>query len=239
MTDYYRFRVTSGLIAHLWKSATRQDHVGLRATISPHLPKNGVAIDVGAHGGQITRLLAKMVPAGQVIAVEPNSYTRSILRMAIWSRGCRNVMVVATALGAKCGTALIRTPIKRRGDMGYGLSNLLDGGAHSIAELVPVVTLDALVEELGLSRLDFIKADIEGFEAELISGAHEALTKFRPALLLEMDDIFLRRAGSSLESLWNELLCLGYLPHGTDGARLTGPEKIDSDVLWLPDRRLN
>jgi hypothetical protein len=29
-----------------------------------------------------------------------------------------------------------------------------------------------------------------------------------PALLLEMDDIFLRRAGSSLESLWNELLAL-------------------------------
>ncbi|HEX7390898.1 MAG TPA: FkbM family methyltransferase [Acidiphilium sp.] len=128
MNDYYRFRLTSGFLIHLWKSITRQDHKNLKVVIRPYLPQDGVAIDVGAHGGQITRLLSRLTPYGKVIAVEPNSYTRSILRMALWLRGCRNVIVVATALGAGFAVSMIRTPIKRHGDMGYGLSNLLDGG---------------------------------------------------------------------------------------------------------------
>jgi hypothetical protein len=58
MEGYFRFKFTFGLLSHLLKSTFRQDRLALKPLISAHLPKNGVAIDVGAHGGQVSRLLA-------------------------------------------------------------------------------------------------------------------------------------------------------------------------------------
>jgi len=237
----YRFMPSTGWITHLWKSATRQDHAHLRPVLRGLLPADGVAIDVGAHGGQVTRLLAGLAPRGTVVAVEPSGYARSVLRPALWARGHRNVVVVAGALGASPGVAVLRTPIKRHGDMGYGLAHISarpGGEAASVAETVLVTTLDALVAALSLPRVDFIKVDIEGYESALIAGARETLLRHRPALLLEHDSGFLARAGADLGALWNELLALHYAPHILAGSRLDplpaarGPR--EGDVFWLP-----
>lgn len=237
----YRFAPSAGWIAHLWKSVTRQDHAQWRSTLRRLVADDGVVIDVGAHGGQFTRLLAEIVPRGLVLAVEPSGYARSVLRTALWVRGVNNVTVVATALGAESGIAVLHTPIKRRGDMGYGLAHLasLPEGTltGSIAEPVAVTTLDALVAALELSRVDFIKADIEGYEAALIAGARGTLKRCRPALLLEHNAKHLARAGSSLNHLWAELISLGYQANSLiegEPSPARAHEPIQGDVLWLP-----
>lgn len=236
----HKFAPTAGWVTHLWKSATRQDHAKWRPVLQRIIPANGIAVDVGAHGGQFTRLLAAIAPQGLIVAVEPSGYTRSVLRPALWLRGAKNIAVVAMALGSEAGVAMLHTPIKRRGDMGYGLANIATapaGSASSVAEPVAVATLDGLVAALALSRVDFIKADIEGHEAALIAGAKATLQRYRPALLLEHDASHLARAGASLDDLWTELTTLGYQPHGlTNGALVPyhrdRPE--EGDVLWLP-----
>ena len=236
----YRFTPNVGWIAHLWKSATRQDHASWRPILRRLLPEDGVAIDVGAHGGQFTRLLAGLVPWGLVVAVEPSGYARSVLRPALWVRGVGNAVVVAAALGAESGAAVLRTPLKRRGEMGYGLATIASpapGGG--VAEPVAVATLDALVAALALPRVDFVKADIEGHEVALIAGARSTLMRYRPVLLLEHDATLLARAGASLDALWAELLSLGYQPHGLAAGAPSplnvgdGPKQ--GDVLWLPN----
>ncbi len=45
-------------------------------------------------------------------------------------------------------------------------------------------SLDDFVAERGLSRVDFIKADIEGYEADTLRGAVELLRKFKPKLTI-------------------------------------------------------
>ncbi|MEK7406831.1 MAG: FkbM family methyltransferase [Acidobacteriota bacterium] len=49
---------------------------------------------------------------------------------------------------------------------------------------VPLTTIDKLVEELKLERVDFIKMDIEGAEQQALVGAQRTLAKFRPRLAL-------------------------------------------------------
>jgi FkbM family methyltransferase len=239
---FYRFSLTLGYIAHLFKSSTRQDHADLATLIRRYLPADGVAIDVGAHGGQVTRLLSGIAYRGLVVAVEPSGYARSILRAALFFRGRTNVVIAALALGASGGTMLIRTPVKRGRELGYGLANLVDGGGHFIAEPVAVVTMDSLVESLLLKRVDFIKVDIEGFEGELISGAITVLKTMRPALYMEMDDQFLKRAGSSLAVLWDRMTKLGYVPHEPRIRISGGPAMIadpsSGDILWLPSETI-
>jgi FkbM family methyltransferase len=236
MPNVYRFRLTGLYLSHLFKSATRQDHAHLAPLVRAYLPADGVAIDVGAHGGQVTRLLAGIAHRGFVIAVEPSGYARSILRLALYLRGIQNVAIVAMALGASAGPALIRTPLKRHGDLGYGLANLVDGGKSFIAEPIAVVTLDALVACLALPRLDFIKADIEGFEDELIKGAAHVLRTMRPVVYMEMDDGFLQRAGSSLDMLWARMTDSGYVPHEANLTKLGVPKA--GDIMWLPVERV-
>ncbi len=239
----FRLRPGWGWFEHLWKAATRQDHGKWRGPVRAVLPRDGVAIDAGAHGGQFTRLLAGIAPRGSVVAVEPSGYARSVLRPALWARGTRNVVVVAAALGAEPGAAVLRTPVKRGGRMGFGAANLAGGGwgtRPEVAEPVAVLTLDALVDALGLPRLDFIKADIEGHEASLVAGGRRVLARHRPALLLEMDGERLRRAGGSLPGLWGELAGLGYRPNRLDGDGALVPWEgapADGDVLWVHDKR--
>jgi len=49
---------------------------------------------------------------------------------------------------------------------------------------IPVTTIDKLVAELKLDRVDFIKMDIEGAEQRALAGARETLAKYHPRLAL-------------------------------------------------------
>jgi FkbM family methyltransferase len=49
-------------------------------------------------------------------------------------------------------------------------------------ERVPVTTVDKLVDELKLPRVDYIKMDIEGSELRALQGSHNTLSKFKPRL---------------------------------------------------------
>ena len=49
---------------------------------------------------------------------------------------------------------------------------------------LPLTTIDKLVVELKLDRVDFIKMDIEGAEQRALQGAHETLAKYHPRMAL-------------------------------------------------------
>ena len=54
-------------------------------------------------------------------------------------------------------------------------------GSHRDVE-VPLTTIDKIVRELRLARVDFIKMDIEGAEAKALAGARTTIVKFKPRL---------------------------------------------------------
>ncbi len=47
---------------------------------------------------------------------------------------------------------------------------------------VPLVTIDSIVAELKLPKVDFIKMDIEGAEAKALAGARGVIQRFRPTI---------------------------------------------------------
>jgi FkbM family methyltransferase len=57
-------------------------------------------------------------------------------------------------------------------------------GAHDVTFRAQLTTIDQIVSELALSRVDFIKMDIEGAEVNALHGARETLRRFRPRLAI-------------------------------------------------------
>jgi len=233
---YFRFRLNPGFFAHLCKAIFQQHHRDLAPVLEPFVPADAVVFDIGAHAGQFAKLFARMAPKGFVYAFEPGSYARVILRAALRFNRIANVAVLPLALGATSGVAILTVPVKRSGSYGFGLSHLgRDDGRYATEfEAVPVATLDEVAAALDLHRLDLIKADIEGFELRLIRGGEATLARYKPVLLLELDDVHLARAGDTLEVAWATLTALGYRPFAATIERLPLASPQPGDVLWLP-----
>lgn len=89
--------------------------------------------------------------------------------------------------------------------MPYGLSdhevdvpplvlNKYNPGFMAMNQQVPLRSIDSLVEEGQISRIDFLKLDVEGSEMEALRGSAHAISRFRPKMALSLyhkpNDIF-------------------------------------------------
>ena len=135
------------------------------------------AVDVGAHYGSYSKLLADLVgPSGKVTAFEANPTTAAGLVKRVAGRP--NVSVVHSAVAEERGTLALR-----RGFGGRSATWSLEGGTADDGMIqVPTCTLD---EALGADAVDFIKIDVEGAEMRVLAGATDVL-KRRPVLVIEV-----------------------------------------------------
>jgi FkbM family methyltransferase len=232
-----RLLIAAGWARHVSIAISQQHHTELVPALQPHLPPNGVALDVGAHAGQFTKLFARMAPKGVVHAFEPSAYSRSVLRPALRLNRIRNVVVHPLGLSDVPGTLTLHTPIKRRGGMGFGLAHL---GAPAVSgpavvQTAQLTTIDHFTASTKLDRLDLIKADIEGWEVPMLDGARHSLERFRPAIYIEIDDQLLRRANASPAEIWTLLGSLGYSGRFAPSFELVGGYVGKGDYLFVPE----
>ena len=146
-----------------------------------------LVFDIGAHVGD--RVAAFRRRGARVVAVEPQAALHRVLRV-LFGRDS-HVAIVRSAIGRVSGTAEMRINLDNP-----TLSTLSDdfiaagreavgwqGESWPTSLEVPVTTLDALID--GHGKPAFVKLDIEGFEAEALSGLSQAV----PALSFEFTTI--------------------------------------------------
>lgn len=241
----FKQRCTWG--AHFFKALTKQHHQSFATRVRPLIPDDGVVIDVGAHAGQFTKLFASMVPQGKVYASEPGSYALSILKRVVQLRGLKNVTITSLGFSDKESTEVLHVPLKKSGSVGFGLSHIGAGadlkGRITRTEQIRLTTIDRFVEQQQLSRVDFIKADIEGWEFNLLAGARATIKKYKPCLLLEVDASMLARAGTTPQAVFAEFDGLGYQFFRTDehqNYRCWAVDGFESngDYLFIPKEKV-
>lgn len=117
-----------------------------------------LAIDVGAHRGIWTSYLLQHFK--KVISIEPTDLADLIDRRA---------EVVKVAIGSKTGRCMMQN-----GKHNTGQSHVVPGDG------IMMMTLDQL--KLAPS---FIKIDVEGMELDVLQGAEQTITTYRPVIMLE------------------------------------------------------
>jgi FkbM family methyltransferase len=125
-----------------------------------HTPEGGVFVDVGANVGTYAMPMARHAGEnGTVIAIEPHPVTHARLAFNNAASRFTQAKLVAAAAGASDGELMIETD----GD-NLGASHIVTGEVSARAIKVPSLRLQRILEEAGVSHVDALKIDIEGYE---------------------------------------------------------------------------
>ncbi|MCA9884567.1 MAG: FkbM family methyltransferase [Anaerolineae bacterium] len=132
-------------------------------------PSEGdVIIDVGAGiGTEATYFSRGLGKSGLLLSIEAHPKTFEALSLFCQLNRLENVQCVRTAIHDSESDVLIDNPSSHVGSSIVGSSTGI---------LVPGATLDRLVREYNLERIDFIKMNIEGAEKAALNGMRETLS---------------------------------------------------------------
>jgi FkbM family methyltransferase len=112
-----------------------------------------------------------------------------------------NVRINRMALGEYCGKGEIWVPTREGAGPTFASFRRQDWGRH-IKVLCDVVTLDCYVSLMGLTKIDFVKCDVEGAELLVLQGARKTLESgIRPIWMLEVVPGLMKRFGFSPQNL--------------------------------------
>lgn len=137
----------------------------------------GVAIDIGAHVGLWSKVLASRFE--HVYAFEPLKPHRDCFARNL--EGIGNVTLFGYALSDKSEQLNIRMPLDNTGHS--HVAKDYDGDASREWEC-HAVPLDSLKWPDKL-KIDFVKIDVEGWELAVVRGAEETLRKHWPVIIIE------------------------------------------------------
>jgi hypothetical protein len=200
--------------------------------------KNGenlIAIDCGANIGIHTVEWANfLTDFGKVISIEAQEKIYYALAGNIMLNNCLNVKAINAAAGDSVKKIKIPNPdYSENGSFGsFEIScNKERENIGQDIDLSKLYEIDQIsIDSLNLERLDFLKIDVEGMEQEVLNGALETLSKFKPYLMIE----FIK---NDKEALKNKLILLGYQILEIGLNFICGP--IGDEAILMLERQFN
>lgn len=137
-------------------------------------------MDVGANIGYYTVLAARILgETGKVISIEPESRNFDLLRRNVEINHLTNCRLFQMGLGSRIGNARIYTS-----SINFGDHRVYDSGDTRGSQEVSIKTGDAVLKEVGVSRVDMIKMDVQGFETQVLEGLTETLERNQQLIVL-------------------------------------------------------
>lgn len=135
--------------------------------LEPHLGKGRVFVDVGANIGSYSIFAGGL--GADVVAIEANPQTADKLTCNIRLNGLENVAVVNSAVGPREDTLPLWQEPSNCGFATF-VEDLTTGewAGDWTPTFVKVRPLTAIADEQGLSRIDVLKVDVEGFEDRVV-----------------------------------------------------------------------
>ncbi len=160
------------------------------------ITKGGVAVDIGANVGLYSYALSKLCDA--VEAFEPVPDSRHILQ----AYNARNINVHDAALSSAEGEATLNIPTENDVTI-YGHASLSNEFPYQKTIQVPIRKLD----DYNFADVNFIKIDVEGHELDVIRGAKCTILKWRPIMLVEIEQ---RHLSFPINTVFEEIIACGY-----------------------------
>ncbi|MCI0599284.1 MAG: FkbM family methyltransferase [Beijerinckiaceae bacterium] len=183
--------------------------------IAAHLSPRCTFVDVGAHIGYCSLKAAAVVGLeGRVVAIEANPTTVKLLRQNVHANAAAIMVQPLACTDSETFVDLFAASDSNSGSSSISQANASQYGASLAHYRVQARPLDAILNDLGILRVDVLKIDVEGAEMQVLLGASHTLMHYQPVLMIELDDQLLGKLGTSSADICNLLASYGYIPSG-------------------------
>jgi len=169
-----------------------------------------VVLDIGAHIGLFSSIAGKIVgSSGKVYAFEPSPKTNALLQKTISINQLMPVVHVRNeAMGNAVGKTVFYISDGEADNSNSMISYMQDRKLHGID--VTILTIDTLVKQEHLSKVNFIKIDVEGAEYDAIRGGEQTFRELRPVCILAIHPDPIEAKGDKLEDIYDFVSNLSY-----------------------------
>lgn len=220
------------------------------------IQKDDVCLHIGATDGRHSYAMAKAMKDGNgyVLAFEPSPVTFPVLDNVIKLHGLTGkIRPERKAFSDRSQILKLNIPFKTTGRLAnsFGFTSAPGNpvkGRHGeenpdiISFEVEATTIDEVAKTL--SRVDFIRMDIEGSERLALNGGWETIKKFRPNLLIEIHPYLLENIfNADPQTIYDDFKALGYDIYHLEGGWLTKSSDLNirpwKDYFFINPERPN
>ena len=142
--------------------------------------RGGVFLDIGANTGSYSLFMSRYEK--EIHAFEPYEPVLKKFRTLLAKNGIRNVIIHPVGLGERHEHLTFQKPPDDNMMLG-SFAFVFNTGSHDQLE---IVTGDAALKEFGVTDVELIKMDIEGFERPALKGLKDTLASSRPIVMFEL-----------------------------------------------------
>lgn len=166
-----------------------------------YIQQNNTVLDIGANIGLHSLYFSELVGnAGSVISYEPVQQNFVLLEQNVKQNGYNNIEIRNIALGNKNEAIGISIDVNSSNPGSY---NLFDNDGQ-------VMINCRIGDEVVDQPVDFIKIDVEGYEAFVIDGLTKTIRRDLPKILFEYDPFYHHKTKLPKDFIFQKLLKLGY-----------------------------
>lgn len=206
-----KFRLDSFIHKGYWYHGKNREKIQMdnfRKVIS----EGDTVFELGAHIGYISVYFSQLVgEKGNVVVFEPGVNNLPYVRFNLGHAPFKNVQLVEKAVSDQNGTATFYlehlTGQSNSLVKDYRVSKKIESKAFVELDKkevqVETIRIDDFVKQQNISKLDFIKIDIEGAEYLAIKGMPDTLATLKPVMMIEVTE--------NHEALYNLLREKGYV----------------------------
>ncbi len=149
------------------------------------LKDGSIFIDIGANIGLYSLIASKLVKEnGNIYAFEPYPKNRKVFNENITLNNFKNITVESFAITDK-ESEITLFYNNENANLGMVSAYITDSDN---ALKVKTISLDSYVKKQQITKIDFIKLDIEGGEYTALLGMQNVLANFSPILMIEILD---------------------------------------------------
>jgi len=191
-----------------------------------------IVLDIGANLGYFSKTFSNLTPKGKVVCIEPLPQYYQILNYFLSKRN--NVEIHNVALGKESGEVTMVLP-KSNGMIRTGLPYISKNTEQSEYPTQKVKIVHPTSLMTGLSKIDYIKCDVEGYEWIIFQELEEILKEYKPIVQIEISE---ENKVNMLELFTN----LDYVQFGIKNFKFveeSGKQEEPGDYLFIPKTKRN
>jgi FkbM family methyltransferase len=204
--EIYKKKYLKQYIKLSWKNYD-ENKVEFEMLLFPYFLNNdSVFFDVGSNIGSFVLIANKTIKQEQIFAFEPIPILNKRLKLIFPEANFRNIALSNAKSKTQFKIPKINhTQFLTRGTLNTNFVETNESGFDLLT--VQTNTLDNFCIEENIKRIDVIKIDVEGHEYEVIKGALKSIEKYKPILIIEIEQ---RHHTEDISLIINEIKNINY-----------------------------